>query len=262
MANALVLAQVPLTLLLMWLFTSWTTSAFPTLSNKKIALVIAHPDDEAMFFSPTLLALTRPDLKNHVVIICFSTGDADGLGSTRLLELKKSALMLGLRSEDDVVVIDDPSKFADGMNQDWDINEVNSVLGSYFAPNMGKSKASEAPTALVDAVITFDGQGVSGHPNHRALYHGARAFMRDLMKRHPGWKCPVALYTLTSLNVARKYSSLFDSVASIGSIVFQTKERSQFPSPMLFSQMKWFRWGWIGISRYMSINDLKKVRNP
>ena len=23
------------------------------------------------------------------------------------------------------------------------------------------------------------------------------------------------------------------------------------------SQMKWFRWGWIGLSRYMAVNDLK-----
>jgi len=24
--------------------------------------------------------------------------------------------------------------------------------------------------------------------------------------------------------------------------------------------MKWFRWGWIGVSRYMIINDLKKEK--
>jgi LmbE family N-acetylglucosaminyl deacetylase len=36
--------------------------------------LIAHPDDEAMFFSPTVLALTRPDMGNHVKILCLSTG--------------------------------------------------------------------------------------------------------------------------------------------------------------------------------------------
>lgn len=25
------------------------------------------------------------------------------------------------------------------------------------------------------------------------------------------------------------------------------------------SQMRWFRWGWIGLSRYMVVNDLKRV---
>lgn len=81
---------------------------FPTLRNKRICLLIAHPDDEAMFFAPTLLALTRPDTGNHVKILCLSTGDQDGLGHVRRTELKKSAMLLGLRDEDDAFVMDDP----------------------------------------------------------------------------------------------------------------------------------------------------------
>jgi N-acetylglucosaminylphosphatidylinositol deacetylase len=81
---------------------------FPTLRNKRICLLIAHPDDEAMFFAPTVLALTRPETGNHVKILCLSTGDADGLGETRKRELVKSAMMLGVRQEDDVFVIDSP----------------------------------------------------------------------------------------------------------------------------------------------------------
>jgi len=60
------------------------------------------------------------------------------------------------------------------------------------------------------------------------------------------------------------------------SCIARAKEKGQFPTPLLFvsgpggvrqaqkamttahkSQMKWFRWGWIGISRYMIVNDLK-----
>lgn len=50
------------------------TRSFPRLQNKRICLLIAHPDDEAMFFAPTVLALTRPELGNHLKILCFSTG--------------------------------------------------------------------------------------------------------------------------------------------------------------------------------------------
>lgn len=61
-----------------WSFSSTTSSpftgSFPRLSNKRICLLIAHPDDEAMFFAPTVLALTNPDLGNHLKILCFSTG--------------------------------------------------------------------------------------------------------------------------------------------------------------------------------------------
>ena len=47
---------------------------FPTLRNKRICLLIAHPDDEAMFFAPTVLALTRPETGNHVKILCLTSG--------------------------------------------------------------------------------------------------------------------------------------------------------------------------------------------
>lgn len=60
-----------------------------------------------MFFAPTLLALTRPELGNHLKILCLSSGNEDGLGETRKKELVKSGMMLGLRNEDDVLVIED-----------------------------------------------------------------------------------------------------------------------------------------------------------
>lgn len=53
------------------------TRSFPRLSNKRICLLIAHPDDEAMFFAPAVLALTKPELGNHLKILCFSTGTSE-----------------------------------------------------------------------------------------------------------------------------------------------------------------------------------------
>jgi N-acetylglucosaminylphosphatidylinositol deacetylase len=59
----------------LYLYTvSVVATRFPTLRNKRICLLIAHPDDEAMFFSPTVLALTRPETGNHVKILCLSSG--------------------------------------------------------------------------------------------------------------------------------------------------------------------------------------------
>lgn len=83
-------------------------SRFPTLHGKRVCLLIAHPDDEAMFFAPTVLALTRPDTGNHVKILCLSSGNADGLGEIRKKELVQSALTLGLRNESDVLVLESP----------------------------------------------------------------------------------------------------------------------------------------------------------
>lgn len=66
---------IPLVFAASWLYTvSVVESKFPRLRNKRICLLIAHPDDEAMFFAPTLLALTQPALGNHVKILCLSSG--------------------------------------------------------------------------------------------------------------------------------------------------------------------------------------------
>lgn len=71
----LMLALVPVLLTIAWLYTAYSAGdRLPKIQNKRICLLIAHPDDEAMFFAPTLLALTRPELGNHVKILCLSSG--------------------------------------------------------------------------------------------------------------------------------------------------------------------------------------------
>ena len=57
-------------------------------------LVIAHPDDECMFFTPTVLGLARQGITAHV--LCLSTGNFDGLGATRSRELRASCVELGV----------------------------------------------------------------------------------------------------------------------------------------------------------------------
>lgn len=59
----------------LYLYTaSVLTARFPALRNKRICLLIAHPDDEAMFFAPAVMALARPETGNHVKILCLSSG--------------------------------------------------------------------------------------------------------------------------------------------------------------------------------------------
>lgn len=59
----------------LYIYTASVISArCPILQNKRVCLLIAHPDDEAMFFAPTVLALTRPETGNHVKILCLSSG--------------------------------------------------------------------------------------------------------------------------------------------------------------------------------------------
>ncbi|KAK3944328.1 putative deacetylase LmbE-like domain-containing protein [Diplogelasinospora grovesii] len=259
---------------------SVTTTRFPTLRDKRVCLLIAHPDDEAMFFAPTLLALTRPETGNHVKILCLSSGNADGLGETRKRELAKSGIVLGLRKEDDVFVVENPD-FPDSMTTTWDPTKISALLCAAFAPQLAKSRDNgTAPTASIDVLITFDADGVSGHPNHKSLYHGARQFGAALVAGKSGWASPVDIYTLTSVSLLRKYTGFLDVVPTLASWALRTEMKDKkHPGGLVFlnglagkaglptawkamvsahkSQMAWFRYGWITLSRYMVINDLK-----
>lgn len=277
------------------------------LREKRIVLLIAHPDDESMFFSPTLLALTDPALGNHIKILCLSTGNADGLGETRTQELEAAAVKLGIRKREDVFVMDDPSRFKDGMDEQWNPDEIAKVLAQAFAPDAlvpsasggkakvkkAKAEGEEGPRAAVDALITFDKHGVSSHPNHIALFHGARKFLSNLMRDYSGYACPVAVYSLTSISIFRKYSFSLDVLPTyftgiVADIIAGATGKKRWVRKrgiskgfkgdrVMFindirqylkardamvnghkSQMVWFRHGWISIGRYMVVNDLKR----
>lgn len=166
------------------------------------------------------------------------------------------------------------------MTTTWDTDKIASLLRDAFAPNPSPSSAQ--PTANIDVLITFDARGVSGHPNHISLYHGARAFVSSLTAHKPGWSSPVDLYTLTSVNFFRKYTGILDMFATLATSAFSgasAKKAQSHPGSLVFmhgllgkdgwltareamtrahlSQMVWFRYGWITLSRYMFMNDLR-----
>ena len=90
---------------LLWkLWTSYTrtTSIFQTgetLEDKETLLVIAHPDDESMFFVPTILQ------EKNLHVLCLSSGDFHGLGKVREQELRDVGKYLNIRT---VTILDHP----------------------------------------------------------------------------------------------------------------------------------------------------------
>ena len=96
--------------------------------GSNVLLVIAHPDDEAMFFSPLLIAL-KENLCN-VSMLCMSTGGYDGLGSTRRVELMKSADCYGI--DHNSVKIIDNDQLQDGKDSNWSPDIVRDVILDYI----------------------------------------------------------------------------------------------------------------------------------
>ena len=133
--------------------------------EKKVMLVISHPDDEAMFFGPTLESLkktTNVITTTKVFCICLSNGNASGLGQTRAKELKKSTLEV---FKLDGCVIADSEDLQDGMENAWPLEEIANVVHEcvqHYSP---------------DVILTFDERGVSKHPNHVQTHRGVMRFI-------------------------------------------------------------------------------------
>ena len=71
--------------------------------TSRVLLLTAHPDDECLFFAPTVTSLralphVSSDKQPNVELysLCLSVGNADGLGETRREELARSLDVLGI----------------------------------------------------------------------------------------------------------------------------------------------------------------------
>ncbi|CDK25921.1 unnamed protein product [Kuraishia capsulata CBS 1993] len=267
------------------------------LTNTNILVVIAHPDDEVMFFAPSILELSKPDYGNTVIMLCFSSGNAEGLGDIRTAEVIRSGQILGIK---EVKVIDDPA-FQDGMNIIWDASKIAQEISGYVSSLQMDSKSL--------SILTFDEFGISGHPNHISMYNGCLEFAKLSKEK-------VSVWTLRTWPLYQKYSgfllsmleisqrlylnfgwvrycgkaeSLYARAADIDSVNWvlgqlRSLTEKPFKDPpktsinifsdinsmilgigdMVFghySQIVWFRWFWLFSSKYANSNELVLVSN-
>ncbi|KAH8660927.1 putative deacetylase LmbE-like domain-containing protein [Tricladium varicosporioides] len=253
-----------------WILVQATPILFPPISNKLICLLIAHPDDGAKFFSPTILALTAPHLNNQFEILCLCGGKDPALRERRKKKLYKSAAILGVRTSA-LVSVGNDDRFQDSMNLARDSDLVATVLSKVFV----KTHNDSSREVCLDVLITFDGQGVSQSANHQLLYHGAINWLNGLGQIAEG----ASLYCLTTTNIFRKYISMFDAPITVAlALLARTRPRIQGPPNQLvflsnssghlkahiamtnrhISEILWFQYVWNGLSRYIGINDLKR----
>ncbi|XP_077020087.1 N-acetylglucosaminyl-phosphatidylinositol de-N-acetylase [Tamandua tetradactyla] len=211
-------------------------------AGSRALLVIAHPDDEAMFFAPTVLGLAR--LRHQVSLLCFSSGNYYNQGEIRKKELLQSCDVLGIPPSS--ITIIDNRYFPDDPSVQWDTGHVASILLQHIEANR------------INLVVTFDAGGVSGHINHVALYVAARTLCSE-------GKLPegCSVLTLQSVNLVRKYISLLDLPVSLLHtqdvlFVLTSQEATQAKRAMSchHSQLHWFRRLYVLFSRYMRINSL------
>ncbi|KAL5480896.1 GPI12 [Sanghuangporus weigelae] len=262
-----------------------------------VLLLTAHPDDECMFFAPTLLGLAR--ITRHVgeqgsyygpladvYSLCLSSGDAEGLGETRKSELEAALDVLGIR-EGRRWLLDEP--FHDNITESWDAKLIAQQIKPYIEDNK------------IDVILTFDELGISSHPNHISLERGVRAFLSESPRRYLrafSLKTTdlIPKYTGAAAGVFAKYeevicvllpnSSLLQALPTPLAMPFlstsSTADCSKFDGEeangralflsswpeyvtALFamqehqSQLIWFRWLYMLFSRYMWVNEWEEI---
>ncbi|KAF3323142.1 N-acetylglucosaminyl-phosphatidylinositol de-N-acetylase-like isoform X2 [Carex littledalei] len=216
--------------------------------KKNVLLVMAHPDDESMFFSPTIMYLASEGHQIH--LLCISVGNADGLGNTRRQELYGACTVFNIPREQ--IQILDHQNLQDGFNNKWEPHILSQIIKDSLA------------MWNIDTVITFDNYGVSGHPNHRDVHHAVRKLMHEKLPRE------IEAWELISMSIFRKYSgpaSVWPSLLCYSS--YQKKEMhlllnsSPYKSYRAMAQHKsqwvWFRKLFVVFSSYTYVNTLHKI---
>ena len=161
-----------------------------------VLLIIAHPDDEIMFWTPTIKTL----ISNNVTmkILCLSNGNYDGLGELREKEFDDVSIELNLP---DNVILNIP-ELQDNIKQKWEPSIVSQQIEEFLKDNQD-----------VKTILTFDGNGVTKHPNHISCYNGLSYYLKihnDECKRKG-----IKVFTLDSFNFVLQYSGLMPFLSAI-----------------------------------------------
>jgi N-acetylglucosaminylphosphatidylinositol deacetylase len=224
--------------------------------HRRIAFVVAHPDDEVMFFGNAINSLKS---SNECFVLCLSTGNANGLGSIREKELLTSLSILGIASTN-VKIVDDIA-LQDGMHQSWDEEIAANYVSEFVLAHN------------VEVILTFDDCGVSGHINHVAVSKAVAHFVATQQYN-------VVAFGLESLSLFRKYIGPFDICLSY--LLSKTKTTVSFmglaslPEFHVFSicrnwltlwhamqahqsQFVWYRRLFIVFSSYSYINHFRPL---
>ncbi|CAI8036472.1 N-acetylglucosaminyl-phosphatidylinositol de-N-acetylase [Geodia barretti] len=197
-SNMYLLVLFVLLLLLLVVALSWLrvkTAAGTTLKDLtgRILLITAHPDDECMFFAPTVLSLGS-SVRAELFLLCLSEGNYYGEGRVRKKELLHSSAILGISGTNVEIVNDE--ELADGPREEWS----ESVIENYII--------SAVHNCTISRIITFDDHGVSGHPNHIAIHRAVRRMCESEKLAAAGIQ---EVLLLQSTSLLRKYISFIDA---------------------------------------------------
>ncbi|KAL9656027.1 hypothetical protein ABK040_007647 [Willaertia magna] len=268
-------------------------------NERNVGIVIAHPDDEAMFFTPLIQSLnemnnnlnnlntdnTDNNFKNKkkikIHLLCLSSGNANGIGKERIFELEKSCKILNILNQDEhikVILNNNTLINKDNLINNTLINKErmkgNCIIieDEELLDGMDKIWNLDKISWLVEEfveqnkitkIFTFDKFGISNHPNHIATFNGIIKFKLKTLQKQNQIDC---YQLITNNNIFRKYSSIFEFVTSLH---FNNENTITLFTPQFLkswkamkaheSQFVWFRKLFILFSTYTYVNTFTKI---
>jgi len=203
--------------------------------NGNYLLVIAHPDDECLFFAPILLSI-----HSNIYILCLSNGN-----NHRSDELGHSCHQLRVK---EYKIIDDQIYLKDDQSISWSSDAI-----------LGHVKQSIRQWNI-STIISFDQYGVSGHRNHSSIYYALLKLSQTSQ---------IHFLSLQSVPIYRKYFTLIELIRiyfmkesiNIKTFILPVND-SLTPHRAMFehrSQLVWFRYLYLLFSRYIWINDFRLI---
>ncbi|KAK3322680.1 putative deacetylase LmbE-like domain-containing protein [Apodospora peruviana] len=235
------------------------------LTAKNLLIVTAHPDDECLFFAPSILGVLDRNKDITGGLLAMSTGNNYGIGDKRRHELIGSCKSLGIKEQRCVAM--DHAALQDNPTVWWDTDLIEAIVDEHVKKWQ------------IDAIITFDSGGVSGHINHRAV----SAAVSNYASSNP--RAPVT-FTLTTTALPRKYTFLGDLPLTALPFTWRIIAALSYPTSTADasdggralaantwrrylmtrdafaqhpSQYTWDRHLYMVLSRYVWFNDLKRI---
>ncbi|XP_050313842.1 N-acetylglucosaminyl-phosphatidylinositol de-N-acetylase [Anthonomus grandis grandis] len=231
--------------LLMFIFMGMLGFTREMRNAKRVLFVTAHPDDEVMFFGPSIMHyVQKPNCT--VYLMCLSSGKNYGMDKVRTNELYESCKILGIKEEN--IFVHNNTDLPDAMDVRWPLEIIaKHVIHTVEAFN-------------ITNIVTFDRYGISGHQNHCSIYYAiANLILDEELPKTCG------VFVLETVNIVRKYGLILDIPISFIMSRFRVlggfRQRSRLFEAMYKhkSQLVWFRRLYLWSSRYMLINTLTQV---
>ncbi|KAK6588613.1 hypothetical protein RS030_3454 [Cryptosporidium xiaoi] len=149
-------------------------------------IVIAHPDDESLFFTPIIQSLNK---KNNLYLLCLTNGNYYGFGKEREKELVNACKSLGIKEKNIKIVNNE--LIQDQPHYKWKCNIVIREIESFVDSNR------------IETIFTFDEFGISKHVNHISVNEAITEWLKESKRDYyPN------IYVLLSSNLLVKYSGV------------------------------------------------------